>query len=115
MSHSRFDSRVNEGVVYFVNYLEASNYRDNTPGTVMKIAPEMWHRRGYPYMVKPADMGRVRTEPEYTVEAGRGILRYGVPFISIQRRDDAQPVEADDVTKFIAQQLNEHGWGGYKK
>lgn len=108
----RFDSLAQPGVVYFSNYGAADEYRNNTPDTVVQSTNEMWSRRGYAYVVKPLGM-RVRSnaDPVYTVEAGRLICRYGQPYLSIQKRD-ATPCDADEVTKFICQMLNEKKWAG---
>jgi hypothetical protein len=43
----------------------------------------------------------------WTVAAGRQILFDGQPFIGINREGNAEPVEADSVTHFIAQCLNQ--------
>jgi hypothetical protein len=43
----------------------------------------------------------------WTVAAGRQILFDGQPFIGINREGNAEPVEADSVTNFIAQCLNQ--------
>ena len=44
--------------------------------------------------------------PQYTIEAGRWILRDGKPFVSIHRGDNCSPVDADNVATFFCQMLN---------
>ena len=56
-----------------------------------------------------ASKKRRDTKP-FTVEPGREIYLNGEPFISIHREGSTKPVEADDVTHFIAEALNKE-WG----
>jgi len=45
-------------------------------------------------------------EKPFQVEAGRLITFHGEDFITIHREGKTAPVEADDVTHFICEQLN---------
>ena len=45
--------------------------------------------------------------PRYTLEAGRSILRDGVPFIIIEREGTTRPVDADAAARKIVKMLNQ--------
>jgi hypothetical protein len=45
-------------------------------------------------------------EKFFTLEAGRLLLREGVPFISIHREEQTPPVQADETAKLIVRLLN---------
>lgn len=42
----------------------------------------------------------------YSLEAGRQIYYYGLPFISISREGETVPAEADDAARVITHLLN---------
>jgi hypothetical protein len=50
--------------------------------------------------------GRARGRQRFTVEAGRSINFDGEPFIAVERTGKTQPVDADAVTRVIADCLN---------
>lgn len=60
---------------------------------IRKIAPSGWLKSNSP-------------TPQFTVEAGRQILRDGRPFLSVRREGDTRPIEADEVTHQIAALLS---------
>lgn len=108
---TEFHSMLHEGTVYFSNRGDAERHQRTAPETTeVQAAPDMWRRRGYPFVVRPKGSD---TEPveRYTVDAGRLILRDGVPYITIHR-ENATPVSADEVTRFIADTLNKKHWKG---
>jgi len=46
------------------------------------------------------------SNPIYTVEAGRCIMKNGKPFVSLQRCGETSPVDADEACHTIVKALN---------